>query len=529
MPQHPWWQTGVFYQIYPRSFQDSNGDGIGDLRGIASRLDYVAGLGVDALWISPFYPSPMADFGYDISDYENVDPIFGTLEDFDHLLSEAHQRGLRVIMDFVPNHTSIEHAWFREARSSRDNPKRDWYIWADPADDGGPPNNWLSYFGGPAWTLDTLTGQYYLHNFDRGQPDLNWRNPAVKAAMFESMRFWLRRGVDGFRVDVIAIMLKDPELRDNPENPDWKEGDNPAWRLQRVYSEQQPGIHALIAEMRAVTDEFDDRMLVGEIPYTTDPELQASYFGTPDQPELQQPFNFALILLPWKAETVRRFVAGYEAAVPENGWPTYVLGNHDQDRLVSRIGAAQARVAALFLLTVRGAPYIYQGEELGLPNGEVAPEQYRDPQGINLGISRDLCRTPFPWTGAPGAGFTSGTPWLPISSAAVAFNVDTESSDPHSFLELYRRLLALRRAHAALHVGAMTLLESPAGTLAFVRAAQGERFLSALNFTEEAKMLALDEPEAGTVIVSTALDREGPVDLSALLLRPNEGVLVRLV
>ncbi len=528
MPAQPWWQSGVFYQVYPRSFQDSNGDGIGDLRGIASRLDYLAGVGIDAIWISPFYPSPMADFGYDISDYENVDPMFGTLDDFDHLLAEAHQRDLRIIMDFVPNHTSAEHAWFKQARASRDNPKRDWYIWADPAPDGGLPNNWLSYFGGPAWTLEPATGQYYLHNFDPGQPDLNWRNPAVKEAVFNAMRFWLRRGVDGFRVDVIAVMLKDPELRDNPLDPNWKEGDNPAWRVQRVYSEQQPGIHELIAEMRGVVDEFDDRMLVGEIPYTTDPTLQVTYFGTPDQPELQQPFNFAFLMMPWDAQTVRQFVAAYEAAVPDYGWPTYVFGNHDRDRLVSRIGAAQARVAALFLLTVRGAPYIYQGEELGLPNGEVAPEQYQDPQGINLGISRDLCRTPFPWNSTPKAGFTTGTPWLPISSTAPTLNVEAEDNDPQSFLALYRKLLALRREHGALNAGTLALVNSPPDTLAFVREGTGQRFLTALNFSDEHKTVALSDGGQGEIIVSTTLDREELVDLAALALRPNEGVLVRL-
>lgn len=527
MPARPWWQTSVFYQVYPRSFQDSNGDGVGDLRGIASRLDYLAGLGIDAVWISPFYPSPMADFGYDVSDFENVDPLFGTLDDFDHLLAEAHQRGLRIIMDFVPNHTSSAHRWFQESRTSRDNPRRDWYIWADPKPDGGAPNNWLSYFGGPAWTFDPATGQYYLHNFDPTQPDLNWRNPAVKQAMFDSMRFWLRRGVDGFRVDVIAVMLKDPALRDNPVDPGWKEGDHPGFRVRRVYSEQAPGIHDLIAEMRAVVDEFPNRMLVGEIPYTTDPALQVSFFGTPDKPEVQQPFNFALLELPWNGPAIRGFVAAYDAAVPSFGWPVYVLGNHDRDRLVSRLGA-QARAAALFLLTVRGAPYIYNGEELGMPNGEVAPEQYQDPQGINVGISRDLCRTPFHWTGDAKAGFTTGTPWLPVGSTAGTLNVETESADPHSFLSLYRALLAVRRAHPALHAGTMTLLDTPETTLAFVREDGGERFLSAINFTGEAQTLALPALGAATVVVSSALDREGPVDLSALALRPNEGLLIWL-
>ena len=528
MSPRPWWQTGVFYQVYPRSLQDSNGDGVGDLPGITSRLDYLAGLGVETLWLSPIFRSPMADFGYDVSDYEDIDPLFGSLADFDHLLAEAHRRGLRLILDFVPNHTSTAHRWFQEARQSRDNPKRDWYIWAGPKPDDSPPNNWLSYFGGPAWTFDAATGQYYLNNFDPSQADLNWRNPAVKAAMFDALRFWLRRGVDGFRVDVIAAMLKDPALRDNPLDPDWKPGDNPIWRVRRVYSEQAPGIHDLIAEMRAVIDEFPGRMMVGEIPYTTDPALQVSFFGTQDKPEAHQPFNFAFIMLPWTAPVVRDFIARYDAAVPAWGWPTYVLGNHDQDRLVTRIGAEQARVAALFLLTVRGAPYIWQGEELGLPNGEVAPEDYQDPQGINLGISRDMCRTPFHWNGGPNAGFTTGKPWLPIASTWRTLNVEAEDADPRSSLTLYRRLLALRRAHPALHAGTMTLLETPLPVVAWLREEDDERFLTLLNLSGEAHLVSHPALGEGEIVLSTALDRAGVADLAALTLRPNEGLLVKL-
>ncbi|KAI9029420.1 glycoside hydrolase superfamily [Hyaloraphidium curvatum] len=524
----PWWETGVFYQVYPRSLQDSDGDGVGDLRGIASRLDYFAGLGVGSLWLSPIFRSPMADFGYDVADYEDIDPLFGSLEDFDRLLAGAHARGLRVILDLVPNHTSTEHAWFRESRSSRNSPKRDWYVWADPSPDGGPPNNWISYFGGPAWTRDPATGQYYLHNFDPRQADLNWHNPAVREAIHGALRFWLRRGVDGFRLDVAFILLKDAELRDNPPDPNWKPGDNPVWRLRRVYSQERPGHHELLAGMRAVADEFSDRVLVGEIQYSTDPALMASYYGTAARPEVHQPFNFALIMLPWDARRVREFVAAYDAAVPPWGWPTYVLGNHDQDRLVSRIGSEQARVAAMFLLTVRGAPYIYQGEELGLPNGEVAPEDYQDPQGINVGISRDLCRTPFQWDGSLNAGFTTGKPWLPVSSTWKTLNVESEDADPKSSLSLYRRLLALRRTHPALHAGSMALVESPPDVLAFVRKEAGERFLVALNFSAGPQALERPELGRGKVLLSTAMDREEATDLGGLALRANEGVLIQL-
>lgn len=529
-----WWKTGVVYQIYPRSFMDSNGDGIGDLRGICDRLDYLAWLGIDAIWLSPCFPSPMADFGYDVSDYTDIHPEYGTLADFDRMVAEAQRRNVRVILDLVPNHTSDQHPWFIESRASRDNPKRDWYIWHDPKPDGSPPTNWLSYFGGPAWTLDEKTQQYYLHNFLAGQPDLNWRNPAVKEAMFDAIRFWFNRGVAGFRIDTIDRMLKDPALRDNPPNPDWQPGDNPTEKFLRVYSENRPGIHELIAEFRAVFDEYKDRVSIGEIAYSVSPRDIVGFYGTDERPELHLPFNFALLMLEWDAVTIRRFVDAYEAILPTGGWPNYVLGNHDRDRLFTRLGDAQGRVAALLLLTLRGTPFVYQGEELGMHDGYVSPEDFQDPQGKNIGISRDYSRTPFHWSPGENAGFTIGKPWLPIAADYRTHNVETEMFDPTSTLNFYRHLIHLRRRHPALNSGSYHPLDTVDGCYAYLREQEQDRFLIALNFTDSDQEISISRVQGSTAtsLLSTHMDEERidqAVDLkSPLRLRPNEGLLIRL-
>src|SRR4051812_24948906 len=387
--QPSWWQTGVIYQIYPRSFQDSNGDGVGDLRGINQRLPYLAELGIDAIWISPIFVSPMADFGYDIADYTEIDPLFGTLEDFDALAAAAHQLGLEVILDLVPNHTSDRHPWFLESRSSRDNPKRDWYIWRDPAPDGGPPNNWLSEFGGGAWEYDATTGQYYYHAFLAAQPDLNWRNPHVRAAMYDAMRFWLRRGVDGFRVDVIWHLIKDDQFRNNPPNPNFRVGDPPIHAVIPLYTADRPEVQDVIAEMRGVVDEFSDRLLIGEIYLPV--ERLVAYYGR-DLSGVHLPFNFALLSVTWNARQLAKLIDEYEAALPKGGWPNWVLGNHDKPRLATRIGLDQARVAAMLLLTLRGTPTIYYGEEIRMEQVPIAPEHVRDPFEMRVpgqGLGRD--------------------------------------------------------------------------------------------------------------------------------------------
>jgi alpha-glucosidase len=424
-----WWQTGVIYQVYPRSFQDSNGDGIGDLRGIIMRLPSLSALGVDALWISPIFTSPMADFGYDIADYEAVDPTFGSLADFDALLAMAHEYGLKIILDLVPNHTSDQHAWFKQSRSARDNQRRDWYIWRDPNPEGGPPNNWLSEFGGSAWELDQRTGQYYYHAFLKQQPDLNWRNPDVRRAIYEVMRFWLRKGVDGFRVDVLWRLLKDGQFRDNPPNLGFREGDPHQAQLQ-LYTADRPEMPELVAEMRRVIDEFADRVLIGEI-YLPLERLVAYYGKNLEGTHL--PFNFSLLFAAWNARSVADLIEAYEAALPRGGWPNWVLGNHDRPRIATRVGPEGARLAAMLLLTLRGTPTIYYGDEIGLEQIVVPSDQARDPVERNvpgLGLGRDGCRSPMQWDGSPYAGFSSVRPWLPVEEAFALKNVACLQRDP---------------------------------------------------------------------------------------------------
>jgi len=529
-PEMAWWKTGIVYQIYPRSFYDSGGDGIGDLAGITAKLDYLQWLGVDALWLSPIFPSPMKDFGYDVSNYIDIHPLFGSLSDFDHLLQQAHARGLKVLLDFVPNHTSDQHAWFIESRSARDNPKRDWYIWRDAKPDGSPPTNWQAYFGGSAWEWDDTTQQYYMHNFLKEQPDLNYRNPAVLAAMIDQVKFWLDRGVDGFRVDVIDRMLKDDHFRDNPPNPDYVEGrDNPMWSQLRLYSENRPGIHDVIAQFRALFDQYTDRVMIGEIAYSTDPEAIVGFYQDNGRELIHLPFNFALILLPWNAQAVRQFVDVYEASIPPDGQPNYVMGNHDMNRLASRIGEAQARIAVMMMLTLRGTPFIYQGEEIGMTDGELTPDQYQDPQGINTGVSRDFERTPFHWSAEPNAGFSTGTPWLPIASNYATVNVESEKRDPHSMLNLYRALIIHRRLSPALLFGVYKSLPSPNGTFVYTRQHQGERLLIALNFTDQPQTVMSGVSGIGELHLSTHLDKRlTPIELETLMLRPDEGVIVSL-
>jgi len=524
-----WWEKGVVYQVYPRSFQDTDGDGVGDLPGITRRLEHLRWLGVDAVWISPFYPSPMTDFGYDVTDYCGVDPLFGSLADFDAMLAEAHRLGLRVILDLIPNHTSEEHPWFVRSRSSRDDAMRDWYVWRDPAPDGGPPNNWLSTFGGSAWQWDEATGQYYLHIFLREQPDLNWRNPAVEAAMHDVMRFWLDRGIDGFRVDAVQNLVKDAELRDNPENGEYREGvDDPFDQLLRIYSADQPEVHDRIRAMRALVEEYGpDRVLIGEI-YNT-PDRLMPYYGAGD--ETHFPYNFQLIRLPWDAAEIGRAVREYEAMLPPGAWPNWVLGNHDRHRVATRAGAAQARVAAMLLLTLRGIPTIYYGDEIGMADVPIPPGRERDPWGINLpgqDLGRDPERTPMQWSAAPAAGFTSGEPWLPIADDFATVNVERQRDDPSSILTLHRRLLALRRAEPALHGGSFREVAAAGTVLAYERREGDDRFLIALNLGAEPASLEMPESGGGTVVISTHADAEGTAVEGTLALRGDEGVVVRM-
>ncbi len=529
-----WWQKGIIYQIYPRSFQDSNDDGIGDLPGILRRLDYLQRLGVDAIWLSPIYPSPMHDFGYDVSDYCGIHPIFGTMADFDRLLDEVHRRGLRLLLDLVPNHTSGQHPWFLESRSSRDNPKRDWYIWRDPAPDGGPPNNWLSVFGGPAWTLDRRTEQYYLHQFVTQQPELNYRNPAVLEAMLAVMRFWLDKGVDGFRVDVITRMMKDTQFRDEPSNLEWN-GINPYDSLLHIHTKNLPEVHSLIRQMRALLDEYQDRMMVGET-YLSNGEL-AKYYG-PDLDECHLAFNFQLLQMEWKAQTVRQAVEAYEASLPDGAWPNWVLGNHDRPRVATRVGREQSRVANLLLLTLRGTPTTYYGEEIGMENVPIPAEMVQDPPALNQPeiahiVGRDPERTPMQWDGSPNAGFSAEgvRPWLPLAADCRERNVDLQLQDPTSMPNFYRALATLRRAEPALYAGDYQSIDSESEEVyAYLRTAPGaDRFLVVLNFGDQPQTVNLEQvASTATITIATDMVRRGRVELSSLLLGPNEGLLLRL-
>jgi alpha-glucosidase len=525
-----WWQRGVVYQVYPRSFQDSRGDGVGDLPGITRRLGHLRWLGVDAVWISPIYPSPMKDFGYDVSDYRGVHPMFGTIDDFDALLREAHAQGLKVILDFVPNHSSDQHPWFRESRAARESPKRDWYIWRDPAPDGGPPNNWLSNFGGPAWTLDEPTGQYYYHAFLPEQPDLNWRNPEVEAAMLDVLRFWLDRGVDGFRVDVIWHLIKDERLRDNPPNPEWTPDQRPYDSLLTLHSTDQPEIHDVITRMRALFDEYDERVLIGEIYLPV--ERLVKYYGEA-QSGVHLPFNFQLILAKWDARHLARLIEEYEAALPADGWPNWVLGNHDQSRIASRVGEPQARVAAMLLRTLRGTPTLYYGDEIGMHDVEIPADRVQDPFERNVpgkGLGRDPERTPMQWDSTPRAGFTTAPePWLPLARDAAERNVEHQRAEPRSMLALHHALLALRRGEPALEVGRYRPVPADGNVLAYVRHApgSGDSFLVALNLADVPATLDLPQ-HGGTVALSTHMDRDGEPVSDTLSLRADEGVVVRL-
>ena len=513
----PWWVDAVTYQIYPRSFCDSDGDGVGDLEGIRRRLDHLAWLGIDAIWLSPFFRSPMADFGYDVSDYCDVDPLFGDLAGFDTLLAEAHERGLRVVIDWVPNHSSDQHPWFVAARSSRTDEHRDFYHWRDPdpEDPTKPPNNWIAAFAPvPAWTFDAGSGQWYLHLFLPEQPDLNWGNPAVAAAMQDTLRFWLDRGVDGFRMDVIHAIGKDPSLPDLPAE---------SAAIPACAQIDGPNTHGHLRELRTLLDSYQgDRMMVGEV-FLLDTALVAPYYGTPEHPELHLSFNFPPLRSPWEARVWRRRVDQTMAELgPRDAWPTWVLSNHDNPRHRTRYGSeARARAAAVLLLGLPGAPYVYAGEELGLRDAVVPPDRIVDPGG------RDGCRAPIPWDDSPAHGWASADPWLPWPPGVDAgIDAETQAADPDSMLHLYRRILAARKASAALRHGSFRWLETPEGVLGWERhdAATGDRRSVLVNFTDAAVEVAVTH--TATIEVSTHSTAAAGSPFSGAL-SPDEAVITR--
>ncbi|HEX4774272.1 MAG TPA: alpha-amylase family glycosyl hydrolase [Candidatus Saccharimonadales bacterium] len=538
--KHRWPEGAIVYQIYPRSFYDSNGDGIGDIPGIIKKLDYLKDLGVNAIWLSPFYPSPMADFGYDVADYCDVDPIFGELEDMDELLKEAHKIGVKVIVDLVPNHTSDEHEWFRQSKQSREDKYSDWYVWKDPKghDRYGqpiPPNNWLELLTGEsAWQWEPERQQFYLHSFDIKQADLNWSNPEVREAFKEIMRFWLDRGVDGFRVDAVSFMAKDPQFRDEPLNPHYKPGPH-TWKylkLEHPYNQGWPPMYAYLSEMAAVLKEpkysHSHRFMVTEAYTNGDdpvPEYLAFYEGM--DPEVAAPFNFEGLKLPWRADMWRKFLKNFHTALDDFSplcVPSYAFGNHDQNRLASRLDEPAARAAAVLLLTLPGMAFIYDGDEIGMQNGHIPPELVQDP-GAKGGFGRDPERTPLQWSPAPNAGFsTSSQTWLPVADNYKTVNVETESQDPDSFLSLYRQLTQLRNTSKSLRYGNLEVLDiGDDKVLCFTRTEARQRHLVLVNFSKEPQNLTV-EP-LGRFVLSSDPKSMLPSTKGKLHLRAHEAAI----
>ncbi len=555
-----WWKKAVFYQIYPRSFMDSDGSGVGDINGIMAKLDYLNNgtsdsLGIDAIWFSPFFKSPHYDYGYDISDFCDIDPRYGTLKDFDRLVQQAHKRNIKVMLDLVVNHTSVEHPWFKESRSSRDNPKRDWYIWRDGRGPGNkPPNNWRNNFFGSAWEWDEHTEQYYLHSFLKEQPDLNWFNPEVRDAVYDVVRFWLERGVDGYRLDVAHHYCKDELFRDNPpffapkKIPDkmpWHDR-LPALNLfyflelpelqVTKYNKHHPETHRILKEIRCILDSYPEKTSVGEVE-DEDPRVTASYYG--DNDELHMNFYFDLMFCRWKANAFKRTIDRWERILPAGAWPAYALSNHDQARAFSRYqrsgkGDRRARILATLLLTLRGTPFIYYGEEIGMKETRVSREKLRDPLGKKwypFYPGRDGSRTPMQWENKPGAGFTAGEPWLPIGEELEKRNVAAQEKDPDSLLHFYRQLIRLRKDLPALQTGSYRSLEEgvPFNCFLYLRELEGERILVALNFSDHPKSIHLTQEEKTCrILLSTNPRRREKTVGKVLELEPLEGCLIEL-
>jgi alpha-glucosidase len=506
-----WWQNAVFYEIYPRSFADSNNDGIGDLNGINSKLDYLHELGVDAIWITPCFPSPQVDFGYDVSDYEAIDPMYGTMQDFDRLVSEAKKRNIRVILDFVVNHTSDQHKWFLDSRSSKTSKYRDWYIWRD-GKNGGPPNNWQSEFGVPAWTFDKKTGQYYYNYFYPQQPDLNWRNPVVKDAMLDVTRFWYKRGVAGFRLDAVDTLFEDPNLTDNPPSPGKDKFGRP--NFARIHNTKLPEVHDVLQDLRKIADQYD-AVLIGET-WTKDITELKNYYGE-NSNELQMPMDLMFgTVNKLSAPEFRRQIAAVDSA---GGWPVFVISNHDMVRSYNRYGDGIhndeiAKLMASLYLTLRGSPIMYYGEELGMQNNDPKrKEDVKDPQGITGWpgeIGRDGERTPMQWNDAKNAGFSNAKPWLPVPPSHKTHNVAAEAKDPNSILSVYRQLLAMRHNEPALLNGTYTALnEDDPNVLSYLRKDNNEAILVMLNMSSSPQKIKLNLAPQGfaspklTVLLST--------------------------
>ncbi|WP_225712349.1 alpha-amylase family glycosyl hydrolase [Bradyrhizobium semiaridum] len=520
-----WWRNAVVYEIAVVSFQDSDGDGQGDLVGLLQRIDYLTWLGIGAVWLTPIYKSPNHDFGYDIAEFCSVDPRFGKLEDFDHLLRALHDSGMRLILDLVPNHTSDQHAWFGESRASRNNPKADWYLWAEAGANGGPPNNWLSRFGGSAWEWCEERGQFYYHSFLPSQPDLNWRNPEVREAIAATMRFWLDRGVDGFRVDASAVLVKDDLLRDNPPDPEANDKTPPPQAWTPVFTDDRPEAMRCIEYIREVLDQYDGRLLCGEVQGKTG---RIGHFYGNSKPRLHLPLNFALLDSEWNAISLQATIDAYFNALPQDAWPNFVIGGHDKHRVASKVGQAQARILAMLLMTIRGTPFLFAGDEIGSEQVPIPSDRVRDPfeklvNGFDLG--RDPERAPLRWDDTEGGGFTSGEAWLPLSRDRTR-NIKAQKDDRNSLLHLYRELIALRREEPCLRQGEYLPRRAQNDVFSFGRRMNDTEILVGLNISGEPRLW--EWKGCGVRLLSTGLDCKQETVAGPIHLKANEGVIVKV-
>ena len=520
-----WWKHGVMYEVYPRSYYDTNGDGSGDLQGITAKLDYLAELGIDGIWLGPVNVSPMVDTGYDVADYRAINPLFGSMADFEELLQKVHGHGMHLIMDLVVNHTSDQHAWFKESRSSRDNPKRDWYIWHD-GKNGRAPSNWKAAVGGGVWQWDKATKQYYMHSFFKEQPDLNWRNPAVRQEIYDTMRFWLDKGVDGFRCDVLNYFLKDDQLRDNPTS--LAAGIFNGFQ-KHLYSRSQPGMEEILRQMRAVLDGYKDRMMVGEVFVAQDgPAMAAAYMGDGGLCHLS--FEFSLLFTRWDAARFKEMIQGWYAVLNAKDWPCNVLSNHDQPRAVTRYAAGadtpqRAKVMAALLLTLRGTPFLYYGEEIGMPDSPIKRSDIMDTVGKMywpIVKGRDAERSPMQWDGGNFAGFSTVKPWLPLNKDYSMVNVEAQDKDPLSVLNFYRNLIKLRRGQAALQKGDFAMLQSDKDVIAYRRTCQGVEIIVVLNFAGSVRQHRIGDASPYKVLMGTHRESGSPVDKGPLAVYPYE-------
>ncbi|MFW6366737.1 MAG: glycoside hydrolase family 13 protein [Spirochaetota bacterium] len=528
-----WWKDGVIYQIYPRSFYDSNRDGIGDINGLIQKLDYLQFLGVDAVWLSPINASPMDDFGYDVKSYRNIHNIFGKDEDFDDLIAKAHRRNIRIVFDLVINHTSDTHLWFLESRSSLKSRKRDWYIW-HKGRNGREPNNWLAAFGGSAWEYDSHTNEYYLHSFLKGQPDLNWRNPEVVRAVFEEIRHWLDKGIDGFRLDVANYYVKDDAFRNNPYGWGWPPQ---KYFLQKhIFDRNRPENHTIMKQLRTLLDTYDERMAVGEIfaMPPLDQRLPASYYGN-GRDELHLAFDFSFMYTRWSARRFYKILKKWYSLLPDGGWPCIVFSNHDQPRSITRFSryfnsVHKARLLAFFMMTVKGTPFLYYGEEIGMRNARLAPQNLQDPAGKRYWpffAGRDPARTPMQWNDRRFAGFSEVFPWLPVDSSCKTVNVEAQKDDPASLLNIYRTLIHLRREFSALRTGEIRFLKKgKREILSYERKSDSHIILVLLNFSWRRKYLLLHKYRDFRVLFSTHLRADMFLHRIMYVMKPYEATIL---